>query len=169
MPWGEPLQRGGHVVKLDQRFIEHLMDLALEEAELARSSGEVPIGAVIAVQEKIVARAHNRMERTRDATAHAEAVAIREAGAAVGNWRLNDAVLCVTLEPCTMCAGAISLARIGTVVFGAADPRLGAYGSLYDLSDDERLGKPRVISGVKAGDATAILQRFFSERRRGGS
>jgi len=156
-------------VKLDQRFVEHLMDLALEEAELARISGEVPIGAVVAVQGRVVSRAHNRMEGTLDATAHAETVALREAGAATGNWRLKDAVLCVTVEPCTMCAGAISLARVGTVVFGAADPRLGAYGSLFDLSQDERLGKPRVVSGVRAAEAAGLLHRFFAERRRGGS
>lgn len=156
-------------MKLERAFIEHLMDLALAEAELARAAGEVPIGAVVAVNSTVIARAHNRMEAERDATAHAEVVALREAGRASGNWRLNEAVLCVTVEPCTMCAGAISLARVGTVVFGAHDPRLGAYGSLYDLSQDERLGAPRVISGVKGTVAAELLQRFFAERRRGGS
>jgi len=153
-------------VKIDAQFIERLMDAALEEADLARGAKEVPIGAVIGVGGAIVARAHNAMERRSDATAHAEVLAIRRAGEAAGNWRLTEAVLCVTVEPCTMCAGAISLARIGAVVFGASDPRLGAYGSLYDLSQDERLGRaPRVISGVKERECREMMQRFFSERR----
>lgn len=142
------------------------MTVALEEAELARSANEVPIGAVVAVGDKIVARAHNEMESRRDATAHAEALAIKRAGEATGNWRLGEAVLCVTVEPCTMCAGAISLARIGTVVFGVSDPRLGAYGSLYDLSQDDRLGKPpRVITGVKESECRGLMQSFFATRR----
>jgi tRNA(adenine34) deaminase len=153
-------------VKIEAKFIETLMEIALEEANLAQKSGEVPIGAVLGLRGKVIARAHNEMERQRNATAHAEVLAIGRGGELLGDWRLNDAVLCVTVEPCTMCAGAISLSRIGTVVFGVADPRLGAYGSLYDISQDERLGAtPRVISGVRENECRGLMQRFFSERR----
>ena len=153
-------------MKIEPKFIEMLMSAALEEGELARKEGEVPIGAVVGVGDKVVARAHNEMEQRRNATAHAEVLALGRAGEVLGDWRLTQAVLCVTVEPCTMCAGAISLSRIGTVVFGAADSRLGAYGSLYDISQDDRLGTPpRVITGVREKDCRDLMQRFFSERR----
>jgi len=153
-------------VKIEPKFIDLLMGAALEEAELARKAGEVPIGAVVGVGNTIVSRAHNEMEQRRDATAHAEVLAIGRAGGTLGDWRLKDAILCVTLEPCTMCAGAISLSRVGAVVFGVADPRLGAYGSLYDISQDERLGTPpRVISAVREDECRGLIQRFFAERR----
>jgi len=153
-------------MKTDVHFIESLMGAALEEATAAGRAGEVPIGAVIAVDGKIIARAHNETEQQRNATAHAEVLVVGRAGSAVGDWRLKEAVLCVTVEPCTMCAGAISLSRIGTVVFGVADPRMGAYGSLYDISQDERLGSPpRVVAGVKEGECRELLQRFFAELR----
>ena len=142
------------------------MQEALIEAEKASSLGEVPVGAVIALGGKIIARAHNLVETKKDATAHAEVLAMQEAGRALGNWRLKDAVLCVTLEPCTMCIGAAKLSRIPTIIFGANDPRMGAVGSLYDIAIDNRVGPaPRIIRGVRGAECRKILSSFFEERR----
>ena len=142
------------------------MTLALAQAELAQVAGEVPVGAVLIENGRLVAAAHNRVERDGDATAHAEVLAIREAGARSGGWRLNEAILCVTLEPCPMCASACKLARIGTVVYGASDPKMGGCGSIFDLSQDSRYGSvPRVISGVKEAECSELLKRFFVGRR----
>ena len=151
-----------------ERLIE-LMDLALAEAAIALHEGEVPVGAIVASADAILARDHNRIEQRRDATAHAELLAIQAASSAKKNWRLEDCVLCVTLEPCTMCTGAIKQSRIPVVVFGAQDPRLGACGSLYDLSQDPRNGPvPRVISGVQGEKCLALLKEFFRKIREGG-
>ncbi len=153
-------------MKLQAEFVKYLMSAALEEADKAAKAGEVPIGAVIARNETIVARAHNEMELLSDASAHAEILALRHAGKSKGDWRLRDHTICVTVEPCTMCIGALRLARIGTIIFGARDPRLGAVGSLYDLAIDERLGNvPRVIGGVEEEECRERLERFFRERR----
>jgi tRNA(adenine34) deaminase len=153
-------------MKLSAEFIEHLMEQALEEAHKASKIGEVPVGAVVAVENKIIARAHNLVESKKDASAHAEVLAIQQASSSIGNWRLTDAVLCVTLEPCTMCIGASRLARIPTIVFGVDDPRMGAVGSLYDISVDERLGPPpRVIRGIKEAQCRTVLSSFFEELR----
>lgn len=147
-------------------FLEWLMRHALEQARAAESLGEVPVGAVVAVGGEIVARAHNLTESLKDPSAHAELLAIRSATAKAENWRLSDAVLCVTLEPCSMCAGAIKLSRIPLLVFGAPDPKAGAVGSLYDLLADPRSGPaPRVITGVLADECGSILTTFFSRRR----
>ena len=144
---------------------EALMDTALAEA--AKSGQEVPVGALIVDAEgQIIAQAHNNREITHDPTGHAEIIAIREATAAIEDWRLEGCTLVVTLEPCVMCAGAIVAARIPRVVFGAWDERVGASGSLYDLLRDARLGAPvEVIAGVKEKEAAQQLRDFFSARR----
>jgi tRNA(adenine34) deaminase len=147
-------------------FLEHLMHEALIEASKAAALGEVPVGAVVAHQGVIISRAHNTTETDSTAVAHAEIHAITSASQSLGNWRLSECVLCVTLEPCTMCLGAIRLARIPTLVFGAGDSRQGAVGSLYDLSQDERLGSPlRVITGIKKAECESSLSTFFKHMR----
>ena len=147
-------------------FISHLMTEALREAASAAASGEVPVGAVIAHSGSIIARAHNTTEASATVTAHAEMHAINLASKVLGSWRLSECILCVTLEPCTMCLGAIRLARIPTIIFGAGDSRQGAVGSLYDLSQDERLGSPvRVISNVHRTECEEILSSFFKRLR----
>ena len=144
---------------------EALMDTALAEA--AKSGQDVPVGALIVDAEgQIIAQAHNNREITHDPTGHAEIIAIREATAAIEDWRLEGCTLVVTLEPCVMCAGAIVAARIPRVVFGAWDERVGASGSLYDLLRDARLGAPvEVIAGVREKEAAQQLRDFFSARR----
>jgi tRNA(adenine34) deaminase len=152
---------------------EPAMRLALAEVvpvrpELPGTGPEdVPVGAVILdAAGTIVARARNRREADRDPTAHAEMVAIRQAAGAVGSWRLTGLTLVVTLEPCTMCAGAVILARLDRLVYGAADPKAGAVGSLWDVVRDGRLNhRPEVIGGVLAGECGAVLREFFAARR----
>jgi tRNA(adenine34) deaminase len=146
---------------------EPAMRAALTEAAAARETGDVPVGAVVAeASGEIVARGRNRREADGDPTAHAELVAIRSAGQALGNWRLDGLTLVVTLEPCTMCAGAVLAARLGRLVYGAADPRAGAVGSLWDVIRDQRLAPiPEVIGGVLADDSLNLLRSFFAERR----
>lgn len=143
------------------------MRLALAEAAEAASQGEVPVGAVIlGPSGAVIARGRNSREADRDPTAHAEMVAIRSAARRVGGWRLDGHALVVTLEPCTMCAGAISAARIGRLVYGAADPRAGAVGSLWDVLRDPRVSPwPEVIGGVLADECLGVIRTFFSERR----
>jgi tRNA(adenine34) deaminase len=144
------------------------MAAALDEAAAATAHGDVPIGAVVVVDGAIVARRHNERERLGDPTAHAELLAIRDAAAAVGNgWRLIDATVVVTLEPCPMCAGALVAARVGRLVFGAPDPKAGACGTLYNLCADPRLNHEIAVRrGVQADRATALLTAFFDSRRR---
>ena len=143
------------------------MDLALEEAALAADSGDVPIGCVVLVDGSVVARRHNERERLGDPTAHAEVLALRDAAAVVGDgWRLTGATVVVTLEPCPMCAGAIVAARAARVVFGAADPKAGALGTLYHLGADPRLAhEVEVRPGVRAEESAALLTAFFADRR----
>jgi tRNA(adenine34) deaminase len=143
------------------------MDLALEEAEAALEHADVPIGAVVIVGGEVVARRHNERERTGDPTAHAELLALRDAAVAVGDgWRLVDATVVVTVEPCAMCAGALLAARVRRVVFGAADLKAGACGSLYNLCADPRLHHEiDVTAGVRASEATTLLTKFFGELR----
>jgi tRNA(adenine34) deaminase len=145
------------------------MGLALAEAAAAIEHDDVPIGAVVLVGGEVVARRHNERERLGDPTAHAELLALRDAAAVVGaGWRLTEATLVVTLEPCPMCAGALVAARAARVVFGAADPKAGACGSLYNLCTDPRLHhEVEVRHGVRAEEAAALLQAFFAERRGG--
>ena len=146
---------------------EPAMRAALAEAGVAHDSGDVPVGAVILDPSgTVIARGRNRREADGDPTAHAEIVAIRAAARSVGGWRLDGLTLVVTLEPCTMCAGAITAARLSRVVFGAADPRAGAVGSLWDVVRDQRLAPvPEVIGEVLADECLNVIRRFFSEHR----
>ena len=145
------------------------MDLALEEAAHALRAGEVPVGAVVLWGERVVSRAHNLRESRRDPLAHAECLAIGEAARALGRWRLEEATLVVTLEPCLMCMGAILQARIPRLVYGAPDPKAGAAGTLYDLSDDPRLNhRVEVVRGVREAEASALLRAFFEGCRTAG-
>ena len=146
---------------------EPAMRAALAEAEAALATGDVPVGAVVLdAAGVIVARGRNRREADGDPTAHAELEAIRAAARDAGGWRLDGLTLVVTLEPCTMCAGAITNARLGRLVFGAADSRAGAVGSLWDVVRDQRLTPvPEVIGGVLASECATMLSRFFAERR----
>jgi tRNA(adenine34) deaminase len=143
------------------------MTLALEEARAARAHDDVPIGAVVVAEGRVVARAHNARERDRDPTAHAEILALRAAAAAgLGSWRLEDATLYVTLEPCHMCAGAMVLARLGRLVYGATDPKAGAAGSLANVLDDPRLNhRVPVTAGVMTEACGRLLREFFAARR----
>lgn len=145
------------------------MRMALREAERALAENEVPIGAVIVHDGQTIAAAHNQREQLKDPTAHAEMIAITQAAAAIGDWRLEGCVLCVTLEPCAMCAGAILQARIPVVVYGAADPKAGAVRTMYRLLEDARLNHQcEVIPDVLAEPCGAILSRFFQTQRRLG-
>jgi tRNA(adenine34) deaminase len=143
------------------------MTLALAEADQARGSADVPIGAVVVDADgQVIGRGHNEREAIGDPTAHAEVLAIREAAKHVGEWRLTGCTLVVTLEPCTMCAGAIVLARLDRLVFGAYDEKAGAVGSLWDVVRDRRLNhRPEVVGGVMADEAGARLRDFFTGHR----
>jgi tRNA(adenine34) deaminase len=143
-----------------------LMGLALEEARAAREAGDVPIGAVVARGEAVLARSGNAREQAQDPTAHAEILALRRAAAVTGSWHLEGCTIYVTLEPCAMCAGAIVLARVDRLVYAAADPKAGFAGSFADLVRDPRLNHAvEVESGVLADEAGALLRSFFRERR----
>ena len=143
-----------------------LMEVALAEASEGAEAGEVPVGAVVAVGDRIVARRHNERESLVDPTAHAELLALRDAAAEVGSWRLAGATLVVTLEPCPMCAGAAWAARLDRVVWGAPNPDAGALGSLYHLGADPRLNHEfEVGHGVRAEECASLLADFFAERR----
>ena len=145
------------------------MRAALEEAVQSAAIGEVPIGAVLVHEGKIIARSHNHREAWQDPTAHAEMIVIREAAKALGGWRLIDTTLFVTLEPCAMCLGAIILGRIPRLVFGARDPKAGACGSVLDFAGDARLNhRIHVMEGVLADESQHILTRFFKELRAPG-
>ena len=143
------------------------MEFALEEASAAIAHDDVPVGAVVARRSGgVIARRHNERELRSDPTAHAELLAIRDAAAALGRWRLDDCLLVVTLEPCPMCAGAAVAARLDTIAFGAADPKAGACGSLYNLPADPRLNHEiTVVAGVQADESALLLRRFFADRR----
>jgi len=145
---------------------DYFMRLAIREAELALEHEDVPIGAVVVRGEEVVAAAHNERELRQDPTAHAELLALREAARAGGSWRVLDAVLYVTLEPCAMCAGALVLARVPRVVFGASDPKAGACGSVLDVTGEQRLNhRPLVDGGLLAAECGELLSRFFAARR----
>ena len=143
------------------------MSAALDLARLAPAHGDVPVGAVVVSAEgDVVGAGHNDREGAGDPTAHAEVLALRTAAAATGSWRLTGCTLVVTLEPCTMCAGALVLARVDRVVYGAADPKAGAAGSLWDVVRDRRLNhRPEVVAGVLAEECSAVLRAFFEDRR----
>jgi tRNA(adenine34) deaminase len=145
---------------------DRLMRQALEEARAAGGEGDVPVGAVVARGDEVVARAGNAREREQDPTAHAEILALRQAARAVGSWHLEGCTLYVTLEPCAMCAGALVLARIDRLVLGAADPKAGFAGSLGDIVRDGRLNhEVEVTVGVLAEECGEVLRAFFAERR----
>jgi len=145
------------------------MRVALEEARRALDSADVPIGAVVLdAAGEVIGRGHNVRERDGDPTGHAELVAVREAAAAIGEWRLAGCTLVVTLEPCTMCAGAIVLSRMDRLVFVAFDPKAGAVGSLWDVVRDRRLNhRPEVVPGVLRDECSALLDDFFAHQRLG--
>ncbi|WP_371603296.1 tRNA adenosine(34) deaminase TadA [Streptomyces sp. NBC_01220] len=147
-PWRAPMRR------------------ALDEAGLAAAAGDVPVGAVVLAPDGgLLATGHNEREATGDPTAHAEVLALRRAAAALGEWRLSGCTLVVTLEPCTMCAGALVQSRVGRVVYGARDEKAGAAGSLWDVVRDRRLNhRPEVIHGVLETDCAALLTAFFRDR-----
>jgi len=147
--------------------VDAAMGVALDLARGAAARGEVPVGAVVLSPDgSVIASAHNEREASHDPTAHAEVVALRRAGAALGSWQLSGCTLVVTLEPCTMCAGAAVLARVSRLAFGAWDPKAGAVGSLWDVVRDRRLNhRPEVIAGVREAECSALLADFFAARR----
>lgn len=142
------------------------MTRALEEARAAEAHGDVPVGAVVIRDGNVIAARHNERELSGDPTAHAEVLALRDAAAAIGNWHLEECILVVTLEPCVMCAGAIVNSRLGLLVFGATDPKAGASGSCFDLTDSQVLNHrvPR-ITGVLSDESSQLLKAFFAARR----
>jgi len=145
---------------------EYFMRLALREAERALEHDDVPIGAVVVRDGEVIGAGGNERELRQDPTAHAEIIALREAARAVGSWRVLDSVMYVTLEPCAMCAGAIVLARVPRVVWGTADPKAGAAGSVFDILAEPRLNhRPEVAGGLLAADCAALLTAFFAGRR----
>ena len=142
------------------------MRIALDEARSALAHGDVPVGAVVLRGGEVIARRHNEREATGDPTAHAEVLVLRDAAAATGSWRLDDCTLVVTLEPCVMCAGALLAARIGRLVYGAADLKAGATASLYNVTSDPRLNhNPPVEHGVLAAECSQLLTAFFADKR----
>jgi tRNA(adenine34) deaminase len=145
------------------------MSLALSEARRALATGDVPVGAVVVdATGSVIGTGHNAREAEQDPTAHAEVLALRAAAKAVGAWRLSGCTLVVTLEPCTMCAGAAVLSRVDRIVYGAADPKAGAAGSLWDVVRDRRLNwRPEVVSGVRESESKTLLTDFFASRRGG--
>jgi tRNA(adenine34) deaminase len=160
--WAVPMPAGSRFFPRDEWY----MRLALREAEAALAHDDVPVGAVVVRDGEVVGAGHNERELRQDPTAHAEALAIREASRALGSWRVLDAVLYVTLEPCAMCAGAIVLARVPRVVFGTRDPKAGAAGSVLDVLAEPRLNhRPAVDGGLLADECAALLVSFFSSRR----
>ena len=146
---------------------EHYMGEAMAEARKAFSQGEIPIGAVVVREGSIIARSHNLREGLNDGTAHAEVLAIRQAGKYLGGWRLLDCALYVTVEPCPMCAGAMIQTRLPLLVYGARDEKAGAAGSLYNLVQDERFNHHlEVVEGIRAPEASELMQDFFRTRRK---
>jgi tRNA(adenine34) deaminase len=167
-------RRGGTVaetaaISMSERFFprdDYFMRLALREAERALEHDDVPIGAVVVRGGEVVAAGHNERELRQDPSAHAEIIALREAARLAGSWRVLDAVLYVTLEPCAMCAGAVVLARVPRVVYGASDPKAGACGSVVDILDEPRLNhRPEVAGGLLADECGALLSDFFASKR----
>lgn len=145
----------------------YFMEQALREAQLAFEASEVPIGAVVVIKNKIIGRGHNRTEALKDATAHAEMIAITSASENHGDWRLDDSILYSTIEPCAMCAGAAVLSRVKTVVYGAPDPRFGACDSLFNIPTDARLNhRIEIISGVMVKESADLMQLFFKQVRK---
>jgi len=152
--------------KEDQRCIK----LAIEQAKIAEENGDVPIGAVIVYKDQIIAKAYNQREQLKDPTAHAEIIALTQAAAFLENWHLNGCTMYVTLEPCSMCAGALVLSRMDRLVFGCADPKTGACGSIYNIVQDNRLNhRLEITAGVLADECSKLLQDFFQQKRPGST
>jgi tRNA(Arg) A34 adenosine deaminase TadA len=150
-----------------ERTDENFMTLALAEAHKAEALGETPVGAVLVIDDEVISSAHNMREAWQDPAAHAELLAVREASARLGRWRLSDATLYVTLEPCLMCAGVLVLARVGRLVYGCRDPKAGALGSVYDVVRDGRLNHTyRITPGILETECRQVLQSFFEEVRK---
>ena len=150
------------VLAVDRRF----MQMAIGQAQTAKDNGDVPIGAVIVKDNQLIAKAYNQRQQLQDPTAHAEIIALTQAAAAVGNWRLHNCTMYVTLEPCPMCAGALVLARIDRLVYGCDDAKTGACKSLYNIVQDERLNhRLEVTAGVLAKECKQLLQDFFEQKR----
>jgi tRNA(adenine34) deaminase len=153
-------------ISFDRAVDERFMRIALGEASSAAEAGDVPVGAVVVHENRVIGRGANQRERLNDPTAHAEMIALTAASAHLESWRLEGCTLYVTLEPCAMCAGAIVLARVDRVVFGATDPKAGACISLYNIPTDERLNhRVEVASGVLADECGAVLSDFFARQR----
>jgi tRNA(adenine34) deaminase len=153
---------GSPTTAADERWMRE----ALAEAHAAHEHGDVPIGAVVVHEDRVIGRGHNERERLEDPTAHAEVTALRAAAAALGSWRVLESTLYVTLEPCAMCAGAIVLSRVPRVVYGTNDPKAGAAGSVLDVLADPRLNhRPQVDGGVLREECAGLLRAFFAERR----
>jgi len=151
-----------NITKEDRRF----MRVAIEAARIAEDNGDVPIGAVIVCENRIIGKAYNQREQLKDPTAHAEIIALTQAAAFLSSWRLNGCTMYVTLEPCPMCAGALVLARMDRLVYGCDDPKSGACGSLYNIVGDERLNhRLEVAAGVLAEECREQLQNFFEQKR----
>ena len=152
---------------LTDEHIDGWMSIALEEARLAETHGDVPVGAIVVREHQVIARRHNERELTGDPTAHAEVLALRDAATVVGNWHLEECILVVTLEPCVMCAGAMVNSRLGMLIYGATDPKAGASGSCFDLTDSAVLNHrvPRV-EGIRMEECSQLLKAFFTARRR---
>jgi tRNA(adenine34) deaminase len=145
---------------------DYFMRLALREAERALEHDDIPVGAIVVLDGEVIGTGHNERELRADPTAHAELIALRDAARALGTWRVLESVLYVTLEPCAMCAGAIVLARVPRVVFGASDPKAGAAGSVLDVLGEPRLNhRPQVESGLLAEESADLLRSFFASRR----
>ena len=155
--------------QIPQPLDEHYMQLALQQAELAGREEEVPVGAVVVCGDRVIAAAHNQREQLHDPTAHAEMIAITQAAESLGDWRLTNCTMYVTLEPCPMCAGAMLLARVPRLVYGATDAKGGFVHSLYHLLDDDRLNhRVEVVAGVSAAACGNLLTEFFQLQRRRG-
>jgi len=154
---------------MHESMYEPYMRRAFQEAQQAMAEEEVPVGAIVVHEGEIIAAAHNQREQLHDPTAHAEMIAITQAAESLGSWRLDNCTLCVTLEPCPMCAGAIIQARIPLVIYGASDPKGGAVGTLYQLLNDSRLNhQSTVVADVLAEECGAILTQFFQMQRQRG-
>ena len=152
-------------IELEQQ--NRFMTAAIEQAKIARDNGDVPVGAVIVHKNRIIARGYNQRDQLNDSTAHAEIIALTAACDYIGNWRLNDCDIYVTLEPCPMCAGALVLARLDRLIYGCSDPKAGACGTLYNIVQDDRLNhRMEVTKGVLAEQCSVILTEFFQNRRK---
>lgn len=153
---------------MDIERYEHFMQMAVRQAEQAFELGEVPVGAVVVFENQIIGRGHNQTEALHDATAHAEMIALSAAFNRFGDWRLENCYLFSTLEPCTMCAGAAVLARIKTIVYGAADPKFGGCGSIFSIPDEPKLNhRIELIPGILAADSVILMKDFFRQVRQG--